>query len=242
MRGIHLSPVNSPHKGQCRGALVYSLICASTNGWANNRDADDLRRHHAHYDVTVMKLLSTLILTSLKTDGAIQQMPGFLLDRLYFTTIGRPTGGTSPWIYIKYLYTTNKYWRRWWTIFYHYLYILTLIIYIFQRSSEWKYKHRMTMQLSALLALCERNPGVTVGFLWQCWALFFFFVFIPHNMYEAIMYSFPSKCAKFLICNMCFTTIGSCTLALVLDMWISKHVMKISLSAAKHCHVISLSS
>ena len=25
------------------------------NGWANNRDADDLRRHHANYDVIVMR-------------------------------------------------------------------------------------------------------------------------------------------------------------------------------------------
>ena len=24
------------------------------NGWANNRDADELRRHRAHYDITVM--------------------------------------------------------------------------------------------------------------------------------------------------------------------------------------------
>ena len=28
VRGIHRSPVNSPHKGQWRGALVFSLICA----------------------------------------------------------------------------------------------------------------------------------------------------------------------------------------------------------------------
>ena len=28
MRGIHWSPVNSPHKGQWRGALMFSLICA----------------------------------------------------------------------------------------------------------------------------------------------------------------------------------------------------------------------
>ena len=26
--GIHRSPVNSPHKGQCRGAVMFSLICA----------------------------------------------------------------------------------------------------------------------------------------------------------------------------------------------------------------------
>ena len=27
---------------------------AWTNGWVNNRDAGDLRRHRSHYDVTVM--------------------------------------------------------------------------------------------------------------------------------------------------------------------------------------------
>ena len=54
VRGIHRSPVNSPHKGQWRGALVFSFICASINGWVHNRDAGDLIRHRANYDVTVM--------------------------------------------------------------------------------------------------------------------------------------------------------------------------------------------
>ena len=54
VRGIHLSPVNSPHKGQWRGALMFSLICAWINGWVNIVEAGDLRRHRAHYDVTVM--------------------------------------------------------------------------------------------------------------------------------------------------------------------------------------------
>ena len=54
VRGIHRSPVNSPHKGQWRGNLMFPLICTWTNGWLNNREAGDLRRHHAHYDVTVM--------------------------------------------------------------------------------------------------------------------------------------------------------------------------------------------
>ena len=53
VRGIHWSLVNSPHKGQLRGALMFSLICAWINGWVNNRDAGDLRRHRAHYDVIV---------------------------------------------------------------------------------------------------------------------------------------------------------------------------------------------
>ena len=35
-------------------ALMFSLICVWTNGWANNPDAGDLRRHRTHYYVTVM--------------------------------------------------------------------------------------------------------------------------------------------------------------------------------------------
>ena len=51
--GIHRSSVNSPHKGQWRGALIFSLIWAWISGWVNNREAGDLRRYRAHYDVTV---------------------------------------------------------------------------------------------------------------------------------------------------------------------------------------------
>ena len=47
-------PVNSPHKGQWRGALMFSLICVWINDWINNREAGDLRRYRVHYDVTVM--------------------------------------------------------------------------------------------------------------------------------------------------------------------------------------------
>ena len=56
VRGIHRSPVDSPHKGQWRGALMFSLICAQINGSVNN---GDLRRYRAHHDVIVMHLQST---------------------------------------------------------------------------------------------------------------------------------------------------------------------------------------
>ena len=46
--------MNSPHKGQWRGALMFSLICVWINDWVNNREVGDLRRYRAHYDVTVM--------------------------------------------------------------------------------------------------------------------------------------------------------------------------------------------
>ena len=54
LRGIQRSPVNSPHRGQWRGTLMYSLIRAWINGWVNNRETGDSRRHGAHNDVTVM--------------------------------------------------------------------------------------------------------------------------------------------------------------------------------------------
>ena len=57
VRGIHRSPgwpVNSLHKDQWRGGLVFSLIGARINGWVNNGEASDLRRHRTHYDVNVM--------------------------------------------------------------------------------------------------------------------------------------------------------------------------------------------
>ena len=47
-------PVNSLHKGQWRGALMFSLICVWINSWVNNREAGDLRRHRGHYGPTVM--------------------------------------------------------------------------------------------------------------------------------------------------------------------------------------------
>ena len=57
VRGIHRSSVNSQHKGQWRGYLMFSLICAWINGWVNDREAGDLRRHCTHYGVIVMTVV-----------------------------------------------------------------------------------------------------------------------------------------------------------------------------------------
>ena len=48
------APGKSSHKGQWRGALMFSLICVWIKGWVNNREDGDLRRYSAHYDVTFM--------------------------------------------------------------------------------------------------------------------------------------------------------------------------------------------
>ena len=43
----------------------FSLICARINGWVNNREAGDLMRYRAHYDVIVMVCGMLLHLTTL---------------------------------------------------------------------------------------------------------------------------------------------------------------------------------
>ena len=62
VKGIQRWPVDSPHKGQWRGALMLSLSCTRINDWANNRHAGDLIRHRAYYCVIVMihKIISRM--------------------------------------------------------------------------------------------------------------------------------------------------------------------------------------
>ena len=59
--GNSLSPVNSPHKGQWCGALMFSLIFVWINYWVNNHKAGDLRRYWAHYDATVMQGINLIL-------------------------------------------------------------------------------------------------------------------------------------------------------------------------------------
>ena len=67
VRGIHRSPVTSPHKGQWRGALMFSWTCAWIKGWVNNGEAGDLRRHRAHYDVIVMQFSFVVVMLAILT-------------------------------------------------------------------------------------------------------------------------------------------------------------------------------
>ena len=55
VRGIRRSTVNSPHKGEWREALLFSLIRAWINGWVYNHEASVSRRQCAHYDVVTME-------------------------------------------------------------------------------------------------------------------------------------------------------------------------------------------
>ena len=67
VRGIHRSPVNSPHKGQWRGALMYSFNQRPNKLWVNSREAGDLRHIRPQYNVRVMatigRVSAAIILT-----------------------------------------------------------------------------------------------------------------------------------------------------------------------------------
>ena len=86
VRGINRSPVNSSLKGQLRGALMFSLIFAWTNGRVNNRHAGD-------YDATVMIRFQHLIhlvqhcyaiqVKSVVRHHCLLHSPWFLVMRLH---------------------------------------------------------------------------------------------------------------------------------------------------------------
>ena len=94
VRGIHRSPVNSLHKGQWRGALMFSLICACINGWVNKCEAGDWGRHQAHYDVTVMVSANSIWVylahihqrSILRLEHGYGTHPVLLLDNVYMQT------------------------------------------------------------------------------------------------------------------------------------------------------------
>ena len=48
------SPVPGEFPAQRSVTKMFSLICVWINGWENNREAGDLRRYRAHYDVIAM--------------------------------------------------------------------------------------------------------------------------------------------------------------------------------------------
>ena len=77
VRGIHRSPVNSPHKGQWRGALMLSLICALNKrlskqslGWWFETSLRSLWRHCnvTHFLRDYLGLVST---------GAVIRLPQY---------------------------------------------------------------------------------------------------------------------------------------------------------------------
>ena len=64
------SPVHGefPAQRPVTRSFDVPLICARIYGWVNNHEAGDLRRHHSHYDVIVMHMLTCWQIGSIKTN------------------------------------------------------------------------------------------------------------------------------------------------------------------------------
>ena len=91
------SPVNIPHKGQWCGALVFSF-CVWINVWVNNREAGDLRRHRAHYDVTVMLFFHSKI--SISSQLHTKTLPAwFLFNFILLKYVNVKSLSASNWWY-----------------------------------------------------------------------------------------------------------------------------------------------
>ena len=100
VRGINWSLVDSPHKGWWCRALMFSLICAWANSWANNQDACDLRRYHAHCNITVMsKQLNMIAKYFAYIEGILPKGPylpcGSMAGRALLA--GYPRHSTCKW-------------------------------------------------------------------------------------------------------------------------------------------------
>ena len=65
VQGIHQSPVNSPHKGQWRGALMFTLICARINGrgwWFETQSCPLWRRRNEILDDASTWIINVFVL------------------------------------------------------------------------------------------------------------------------------------------------------------------------------------
>ena len=93
-----VTDLNSPHKGQWRGVLMFSLICAWTNGWVINPCVGDFRRHCVHYDVTVM--IPRRVNFGFTLQGPMSHLGGQAIGCVLWIFEGQSPGGLRRTLYI----------------------------------------------------------------------------------------------------------------------------------------------
>ena len=106
VRGIRRSPVKSPHKGQWRETLMFSLICTRIKCWVNSHEAGDLRRYFVHYDVIVMGRAGLNGKTVFPSIG-IPILESISLQ-FYFQNVVYDTTALLPWLVRKLLRSNGQ--------------------------------------------------------------------------------------------------------------------------------------
>ena len=111
VRGIHRSPVNYPHKGQWRGASMFSLICAWINGWVNYREAGDLRRQHLGHIPPLKIQNPSYFFMTLSFTGTIQNFSSHFNQ---YSLIDPSWCNIPSWLWQGFNHWFRKLWRRVW--------------------------------------------------------------------------------------------------------------------------------
>ena len=96
---------------------MFSLICTQINGWVNNDEAGDLRRHCAHYDVSVMEHIHFQLLQDASLSCFCWQALGWvlfecILEKMsYLNTLrSRQNGRHFPEDIFKWIFLNENVW------------------------------------------------------------------------------------------------------------------------------------
>ena len=93
------SPVTGEFPAKASDTELWCfLICVWKNGRVNNREASDLRRHRAHYDVTVMELIDGM------ADGK-WGISSLMCTRTWWTAFSKLNHSTTITLLIPYYAT-----------------------------------------------------------------------------------------------------------------------------------------
>ena len=111
--------------------LMFSLICVWINDWVNNREAGDLRRYRAHYDVIVM----------LSLRGICRGMCHICIRNL-------SSDQSSNWVWITYYAHTSPSYKAQRVDFSAYFFKIGISSYILCIVVEEAYVHRPSCQMS----------------------------------------------------------------------------------------------
>ena len=139
---------------------MFSFICVWTHGWVNNREAGDLRRYRAHYDVIVMSV-AILISSAHACKNSKFVLP---VSRLKIVLICPLLNNKTELFQIMAWYQTRgKPLSKLMNVYCSHAYIYIYIFAMICPPLETWWCIQMEI-FSKLMSLCEGKPPVTGGF------------------------------------------------------------------------------
>ena len=173
VRGIHRSLVNSPHKGEWRGALMLSLICALNKRLSKQWWGWWFETHRTHYDVTVIHVLFLLWKTTSLDRPHISVVSIYSFHSIILQSSHHVVPPScsfvfwGSWMSLHYVSTSVLLWLPWWTV------RIRIRGTVPAATAQWRFsliepstrlvwswwRHQMET-FSALLATCAGNGSV----------------------------------------------------------------------------------